>query len=209
MENAFSRRQPSRHFKRLFVIATEGGRTEPAYFKRLQQLVGYQTVKIEVSADLNHSAPNAVLARIQQAERGALKEGDELWCAIDRDDWPKASIDALAHWAQQAKAGVARGLALSSPKFELWLLAHFEAMAGNPHVSQKALVTSIKTHIPDYRKGSLRLQLSEAMILQAISRCREAYGDDLPAYDGVGTTVHLLVESILDAARTGFGEHSL
>ncbi len=201
MESVFSRKQPSRHFKRLFVIATEGGKTEPAYFERLQQIVGYQTVKIDVLANLNHAAPNAVLARIQKAERGALTEGDELWCAIDRDDWPQASIDALLQWVRQAKAGIARGLALSSPKFELWLLAHFETMVGNPHVSPKALITALKAHIPDYRKGALRLQLSEAMVLQAISSCREAYGDNLPTHAGVGTTVHLLVESILNAAK--------
>lgn len=203
MENAFSRKQPSRHFKRLFVIATEGGKTEPAYFERLQRVVGYQNVKIDILANLHHAAPNAVLARIQKAEHGALKEGDELWCAIDRDDWPQTNIDALVQWARQAKAGIVRGLALSSPKFELWLLAHFEVMAGNPHVSPKALITALKTHVPDYRKGSLHLQLSEAMVLQAISRCREAYGDNLPAHDGVGTTVHLLVESILNAAQRG------
>ncbi len=206
MESVFSRKQPSRHFKRLFVIATEGGKTEPAYFERLQRVVGYQTVKIDVLANLNHAAPQAVLARIQKAERGALEKGDELWCAIDRDDWTQESIDALAQWTRQAKSGIVRGLALSSPKFELWLLAHFETMAENPHVSPKALIAALKTHIPDYRKGSLHLQLSEAMILQAISRCREAYGDNLPGRNGVGTTVHLLVESIVEAARdAGFG----
>lgn len=200
MESAFERKLPARHFKRLFVVATEGGKTERAYFERLQRVVGYQTVKIDILTNLNHSAPKAVLARIQKAECGALAKGDALWCVIDRDDWTQTSIDALIRWERQAKNGIERGLALSSPKFELWLLAHFEAMVGNQHTSPKVLVAALKRHLPDYEKGALHIRLTAKMVEQAITRCREAYGDNLPARDAAGTTVHLLVESIMSSA---------
>ena len=94
------------------------------------------------------------------------------------------------------------GFALSNPKFEFWLLLHFEDGGG---VSSSQICSQkLDRHLPGYDKGINVRRISDTMITNAIRRARQR--DNPPS--GVwphmtgttvtGTTVYKLVENILE-----------
>ena len=52
-----------------------------------------------------------------------LRKGDEAWIVVDKDNWSDHDLAQLFKWALQSDS---YGFALSNPKFEFWLLLHFE-----------------------------------------------------------------------------------
>lgn len=193
----FVRPTQTRRYKRIFLISTEGGKTEPGYFGRLQNIIGYGKTELRLRKDTHRASPRDVLKRLREAiNKTSLHAGDACWCVIDRDQWPQEVIDELIQWATERPAsGLVYGLALSAPKFELWLLAHFEDMVGNTHTGPSAVVQKLKCYLPDYDKTLNRWNPSGEDVRTAIRRCRDAFGDDIPS--GIGTNMHCLAEAIL------------
>ena len=56
-----------------------------------------------------------------------LKKSDEAWLVVDKDQWTDEQLSQLHQWSLKAKN---YGFALSNPKFEFWLLLHFEDGSG-------------------------------------------------------------------------------
>ena len=52
-----------------------------------------------------------------------IKTTDEAWVVVDKDQWGDAQLNSLFRWSQSSTNF---GFALSNPKFEYWLLLHFE-----------------------------------------------------------------------------------
>jgi len=100
-------------------------------------------------------------------------------------------------WSQQADN---YGFALSNPKFEYWLLLHFEDGGG---VSSSQICSQrLERHLPGYDKGIGVRKISDTMIADAIRRARQR--DNPPCGDWprtTGTTVYKLVENILESHR--------
>lgn len=115
-------RRPATEEPALFVIAVEGGKTEPAYFA----LFASPRIKgpIILPPIDNKSAPKQVRDRLIDHCRGLddLREGlDELWLVIDVDHYERHG-----HLAAVAEGAREHGyrLAVSRPCFEAWLLLH-------------------------------------------------------------------------------------
>jgi RloB-like protein len=111
----------------LFVIASEGAKTEPEYFTGLKEKWQTSRVHVEILTrkDRSLSSPDEVLKSLEEfSAQFQLREGDQLWLVIDRDSqtWKARTMSAVAKRCRQ------KGyfLAVSNPCFELWLLLHFE-----------------------------------------------------------------------------------
>lgn len=122
--NRFTR--PSRHRARrkLFVIATEGKRTEKIYFEVFNNDRFRKNVQICIlPTGKGDSDPANVLKRLRRYvnEKG-VEDGDELWVVVDCDSWGEQVLDKLCRECNQAQFHVA----VSNPCFELWLLLHQE-----------------------------------------------------------------------------------
>lgn len=111
---------------RLFVIATEGQRTESKYFSDLnaEEYFPNNNVKVEIIPSENGlSAPRHVLGRLDDFKKKyRIKEDDELWMVVDRD-FKSWTVKELSE-SRQLCAQKGYSLALSNPCFELWLLLH-------------------------------------------------------------------------------------
>jgi hypothetical protein len=125
-----------------------------------------------------------------------LKNSDEAWLVVDKDQWTNDQLAQLHNWSQQAYN---YGFALSNPKFEYWLLLHFEDGTGinsGPHCTQR-----LRQYLPDFVKGIDNRKITTAMIDNAIQRAK--IRDTPPCQDWprtIGaTTVYKLVENILNA----------
>lgn len=115
-------RRPATEDPALFVIAVEGGKTEPAYFA----LFASPRIKgpIVLPPIDNKSAPPQVRDRLIEHCRATdgLREGfDELWLVIDVDHYERHNhLETVAKGAQEH----GYRLAVSRPCFEAWLLLH-------------------------------------------------------------------------------------
>ena len=125
-----------------------------------------------------------------------FKSSDEAWLVVDKDQWTDEQLTQLHQWSLQQEH---YGFALSNPKFEYWLLLHFED--GTGVTSSRDCTDRLKRWIPDYDKGIDTRKISQSQIDVAIRRAKKR--DHPPCSDwprSLGqTTVYRLIENILQA----------
>ncbi|MDR0592348.1 MAG: RloB family protein [Bifidobacteriaceae bacterium] len=174
------------------MLAVEGRKTEPQYFQMLGSVVAAVHIKI---IKPGASSPAAVPGSMQEyLARADLRRGDEAWIVVDKDQWADDQIDQLQQWAAQSNE---RGLAVSNPKFEYWLLLHFED--GTGVASSSECSKRLRRHLPGYDKGVECSKFRPDAIAGAVARARAR--DRRPAggwpREPGQSTVYRLVERIL------------
>jgi len=181
-----------RRYKKLFVIATEGVKTEPRYFALFNNR--QSVIKVKCLRGKSESSPPQVLRRMAKYLRQeSLKKSDEAWLVVDKDQWLNEQLEQLLRWAQGSDN---YGFALSNPKFEYWLLLHFED--GEGISSSRACLERLKRYLPNYDKDIDPGKITPGIIANAIQRAKQR--DNPPCTDwprSIGSTVYRLVERIL------------
>jgi hypothetical protein len=188
----FSRPLGQRRYRKLFVIAVEGAKTEPSYFANFQNQNSVFRVKcLRAKSD---SSPEQVLKRMLVfLDQQKLQARDEAWVVVDRDAWEEEQLRRLLEWARSAPNF---GLALSNPKFEYWLLLHFEDAIGVS--SARDCSTRLERYLPGYDKGVPVRAISPEQIASAIERARRRDTPPCPDWPrSAGSTVYRLVEHII------------
>lgn len=187
----FSRPTGERRYKKMFVIATEGAVTEPSYFKRFEDQE--TVVHINLLSGKNKSAPAHVLRRMNDyLKKKGLRASDEAWLVVDTDHWTVWQLSELHEWANSNRNCF---LAVSNPKFEIWLLLHFED--GNGIASSRECSERLVRYLPNFAKGQVEFMHLANGVPDAIRRAR--LKDSPPCRDWprtIGTTVYRLVEKL-------------
>jgi len=191
----FQRLLGKRRYRKLFVIAVEGVKTEPHYFAIFNDQ--RRVIRLICLKGGHDSSPPRVLKRMEDhLKQNTLLGSDEAWLVVDKDQWTNIQLKQLHTWSQGADN---YGFALSNPKFEYWLLLHFEDGAGIG--SSRECSARLKQHLPDYDKDLDPRKITTEMIYNAIRRAKARDNppcDDWPHAVG-GTTVYRLVERILQS----------
>lgn len=194
----FNRPLGERRYKKVFVLAVEGTVSEPLYF----DIFNDRRTMIHVDCLKNRrgSAPQHVLQGMKEhLKRKGLKDDDEAWLVVDKDAWTDEQLSKLYAWTKERPN---RGLALSNPGFEYWLLLHFDD--GTDITSQKKCDERLKRHLPGYDKGFAARTFTPEHITTAVKHARRR--DNPPCTDWPRepgrTTVYRLVESILRSSGT-------
>jgi hypothetical protein len=166
------KRKPNKSYKRklaitptnLVVIAVEGQKTEPQYFRMLQQEFGSR-IKLEIVADNQHkSSPKYVLERLLLVKKKLdLKDDDVCWMVIDVDGNSKI----LPKIFKEAKCNDCK-IAISNPCFEIWLALH----RGDIKISKEYVhFYKEKQEVAKIDRSKLTARaISEADILNKINR---------------------------------------
>ena len=150
----FRRLSGERRYRKIFILATEGTKTEVEYFSIFNNR--NMVVHIEFLKKKGDSAPTQVLKRMRRRLKNqSLKGSDEAWLVVDKDQWTDDQLSELHRWAQEADN---YGFALSNPKFEFWLLLHFEDGSGVNN--SKTCSKRLRRHFPEYNKGINMKKLS-------------------------------------------------
>ena len=193
MIRRFTRPQGCRPYKKLFVVAVEGDKTEPNYFAALKR-ISDNIADVKIIRSKKASAPNQVLHNLQKhlkENKNRFRDADETWVVVDADAWPQEQFQALYQWESDADH---RGVAVSNPKFELWLLLHFE---DGHQISRLNCEERLRKHLPNYRKN-LSVVFDKEQLSRAIERAKSK---DKPPCAGCPregvTTVYRLIERIL------------
>lgn len=187
----FQRPLGERPYRKLFIIAVEGVKTEPLYFGIFND--HNSTINVKCLKGTS-SSPSRVLKRMKYyIEREGLKKSDAAWLVVDKDCWTDGQLALLYEWSQTEEN---YGLALSNPKFEYWLLLHFED--GRGVANSRDCSDRLKKHMPNYDKGIDPRKITRVMIEDAIRRARQR---DNPPCDKwpltMGTTVYKLVNKLI------------
>ncbi len=189
---SFNRPYGERRYKKLFIIATEGQKTEPQYFALLDN--SHSTVKIKCLLSKSQSAPTQVLRRMNDyLKKEGIKKTDEAWIVVDKDQWTDEQLAELYKWSLRAEN---LKLALSNPKFEYWLLLHFED--GHGIISSKDCSDRLLRHLPKYDKGIDSRLITQEHVASAIKRAQAK--DNPPCTDWprqFGTTMYRLVKNVI------------
>ncbi len=187
----FQRPLGQRRYRKRFIIAVEGAKTEPQYFAIFNN--EQSVIQVQCLRGRHDSSPPQVLKRMELwLDQEALLASDEAWLVVDKDHWTEDQLTQLHAWAQTK---VNYGFALSNPKFEYWLLLHFED--GNEVANSQNCTDRLKKYLPGFDKGIDSRKFTSAMMNDAIRRARQR--DNPPCEDWprtAGTTVYRLVERI-------------
>lgn len=183
-----------RRYRKLFVIAVEGVKTEPQYFAIFNDQ--NSVIRVNCLKGSHSSSPLQVLKRMNDhLQQEKLRSSDEAWLLVDKDQWTDKQLAQLNSWAKTCDN---YGFALSNPKFEYWLLLHFED--GTDIASSRNCSDRLKRYLSGYNKGIDARNITRARIDEAIRRAR--LRDNPPCSDWPravgGTTVYRLVEKILE-----------
>jgi len=175
----------------LFIVATEGEKTEPRYF----EIFSHPRVKIKtIECPDGKSAPEHVLDRmVQFAQSFHFGDGDSFWLVIDRDRWTIKSLSYV--YMECRKKGY--NLTISNPCFEAWLAFHFDDKIPIP-ATQKSLSSHLRSLLGSYSKSEYPLEILKESVERA---CRNAElndkGENEIWPESPGSRVYVLVKELL------------
>jgi hypothetical protein len=177
------------------VIATEGNKTEPTYFKLNVFKNPEISVNIKILPSKGHSSPIGVKKRMDKYIKDYdKKENDQFWLVVDKDKWEESDLDVLYSWTSVEDN---KFIAVSNPHFEYWLLLHFED--GNDVHNKTECLKKLKCHCPKYDKNNIPAdRFTENNVKDAAKRAK--LKDTPPCTKWptrTGTTVYRLVEHII------------
>ena len=198
------RRHPFIRYCPLVLVSSEGTVTEPEYLHAFGRQVLRDSVSFRfVPRGTDGVSPDAVLKRMKhEMNRMSLRKGDEAWLVLDRDRWTDDQLRPLLDWMTSATGGIGRGIALSNPKFELWLLLHFEPIAGC--ISAHSVDGRLAMHLPEYDKHIPAGFPSREQVERAIEYGTLLNGSDFrPLSQNSGTGMVEMVKGLLKHIDTG------
>lgn len=190
-KRSFKRPERSLKYRKRFLIAVEGQKTESQYFNMFNNKKAIITVKC-INNGCGSSPLDVLTIMKQRLVKENLGSSDEAWLVVDKDQWKEEQLNKLHEWAKSQEN---YGFALSNPKFEYWLLLHFEDCGVD---SPNKCDEKLKRHIPNYNKGIDTHKFTDERICDAIRRAKSR--DVPPCEDwpknSCGTTVYRLVEKL-------------
>ncbi len=210
----FTRIENVREQRKLFVIATEGEKTEKIYFDYLKNtgLLKLNINIIVLNTKGGRSSPKQVLKRLQiyNEENNIDTQKDELWLVIDRDRGSNSLNDIQEIYKNCKKDNI--GFAFSNPCFELWLLIHKQDVSCID-VKEKDLIlhnkkqskngkTYLETKISELFNGYNKKRPNYYRFIPAtelaITNAKKLISDVDPVPDSLATFVYRLVEKIIN-----------
>lgn len=192
--NTLSRKKPTRKQKDVCWVSAEGTGTEYDYLT----MDVFKQVDISVKRPHNvhpkKREPSQVLQRLKdQLAKEDFRKGDEAWVVVDVDTWNESELEELYRWEDSDPR---YHVAVSNPKFELFLLMHYSDAKGC--TTPPRIDAELKKHFPQYAKRLTPRQFNEGQVRMAIQRSRVKRSLSEGRSPAPGSTdVHLLAERLL------------
>ncbi len=192
-KNQFSRPIGTREYRKVFTIFPEGEKTENDYFTILKKI--NDRVNIIVKKGDKKTEPNQILKRAKKyIKENGLNKNEQIWLIIDVDGRKKSAFQECFEWE---KINIKHNLAISNPKFEYWLLLHFES--GDDVKNTNDCVRRLLRHLPNYTKSNIGVkEIRRENCKTAVHNGKRKH-DTVEVLEGNCSTVYKLLNEILEA----------
>lgn len=193
------RSQVDRRTRTLFVVACEGQRSEEIYLRFMTAgLRRVEMLPLSRPAD-NRSAPRHLLERLSDWKKRNPFDSEghiELWMVFDADHpfEDRHAIDTHAVLNEATRVGIS--VALSNPRFELWLLLHFEDV---PTCSGEWLEQRLRLHLGAYNHSCCNPAHFKGKLGDAIQRAQSSDDQTQRLSPLASTRLYQLMLAILRA----------
>ena len=175
---------------------TEGELTESSYLSMYSIREAMRHAGVGLKLLTHHKGqtdPASLVRAVRRAMKGEMvQRDDETWIVMDADEWTDAQVDKALSWSKAAKA---HHLAVSNPKFELFLVMHYGDAKGC--ASSRDVDARLKACWREYRKAVPAGAFSIDQVTAAMARAARSDASpdsDMPA---PGTTrFYRLLESL-------------
>lgn len=125
-----------------------------------------------------------------------FRSDDEAWLIIDVDNWTREQIEIAVHWEASDRR---HHLAISNPKFELFLLMHY-CNAFECHTPAD-VDNRLKRYWPDYKKRIPINHFSQVQVLEAARRSSRCARNQLLGVNAkAGTEMGELILRLFDGS---------
>jgi hypothetical protein len=187
---SFARRKvDTRDMRPRILIACEGAKTEPNYFKAFRVA---STV-----VDVRGLGCNTVSV-VQGAREIEIKDGpfDTVWCVFDKDSVPLERFNN----ALQLARNYGYSVAYSNEAFELWYVLHFDYLQAA--IPRADYITRLEDILGRYEKNDPTIYSKTAHLIQGAIRNADrlvaSYSPLDPGRCVPSTTVHELVKYLVE-----------
>jgi hypothetical protein len=182
-----------------FLIVCEGEKTEPNYFRSFP-------VSTRPEIDIVGAGCETIAVVNRAIKLRDKKSYDRIWCVFDRDPSRVNNTKQRFNTAMQLAKNEGIEVAYSNECFEIWYLLHFNFYdTPIPRSDYRKMLTKLLEC--DYEKNSDDMYVKlEDRQTQAIKHARKlliSYDPHNPENDNPATTVHLLVEELNNASKSG------
>lgn len=192
----FKRESKGKKPAKIYIISTEGAKTEHIYFTYLKNMLRAKTIHvIPLPATDNKTMPEQVVRRILNKTDEKIRLSASCWAIVDYDDRDAREIQKAESLAERNKIEVL----FSNPCFELWLSLHSESPKTsttvdgcNRNVAKLLQVARFDKSDYDAAKFITNVQLA----IQHAKRLDNNSSNILP--NPPATRVYKLVELIMD-----------
>ena len=175
---------------RLFIIATEGRKTEKQYFS----MFGNKRCQVHVITNENNkSAPAYILQQLKEFKKEfQLKADDELWLMVDVDRWGNKHLASVSAQAEHNKFQ----LAVSNPCFEVWLYLHHNDL-NHQSIEAGEMKQKLRDLLGGYNSSKLEPAKFAEHIDDAIDRAKALDSNQDERWPSrTGTHVYKVVEKV-------------
>jgi len=171
----------------IFVIATDGTKTEPRYFDQFKKS-NKITIKI-----IYHANIPKVLRELNNycRDNTVTPKTDNVWLVIDKDEKESTELTQIANKCRNKEYN----LAVSNPCFEYWLYLHHAEH--RPFLTTDSCTKTLNQKLGTYDKSNYDVALFTPYIDSAIERAqRNDSGNSHPWPKDTGTHVYKLVKKL-------------
>lgn len=192
-KDTLKRKTGGREYRNVCWVSAEG-QTEKDYLRMDAFKGAPMAVKFPKDIHPDRRNPAAVLKRFQKAMRTEdFRKNDEAWVVVDVDTWREEEFAELLAWADSDPR---HHLAISNPKFELFLLMHFDR--GNGCTTPQKVDEVLKRYWQRYEKRVSVTRFSLDEIKAAVENAAKKRASCKDVIPGPGMTdAHLLAARLI------------
>jgi hypothetical protein len=182
-----------------FLIVCEGEKTEPNYFRSFP-------VSTRPEIDIVGAGCETIAVVNRARKLRENKSYDRVWCVFDRDPSRVNNTKQRFNDAMQIAKKDGIEVAYSNECFEIWYLLHFNFYnTPIPRSDYGKMLTKLLDC--DYEKNSddmyAKLEDRQTQAIRYAQKLLVSYDPHYPESDNPATTVHLLVEELNNASKSG------
>lgn len=140
------KKSPYKKLEKQKCIIFVEGKSELMYFNAIRQLEEFKS-KYAITIQDCGGQDKLLDIAIREKDKSKLRGYDRHIFVLDRDTISKNDFDLLL------KRHDDTNIAFSNPKFELWILAHYEKL----NITNSDIDNRLKRELPEYKKGDNKI----------------------------------------------------